>query len=55
MGETGLAIIDVDNEGTISVHREYWNTRLATHFPKDEKVRVIRVENLCLIVTLDVM
>lgn len=54
VGEVGVALTDLDNEGRVSLHGEYWNARSDRHIPKGEKVRVVKVDNLCLIVTRDV-
>jgi len=54
VGEVGLALTELDNEGRVSVHGEYWNARSDRHIPKGERVRVVNVENLRLIVTRDV-
>jgi membrane-bound serine protease (ClpP class) len=53
IGEVGVALTDLDNEGRVAVHGEYWNARADRHIPKGEKVRVIRVEHLSLVVTRD--
>lgn len=54
VGEVGLALTELDNEGRVSLHGEYWNARSDRHIPKGEKVRVVKVDNLWLIVTRDV-
>jgi membrane-bound serine protease (ClpP class) len=54
MGEIGLAVTDIETEGRVSVLGEYWNARADGHIAKGERVRVIRVDNLCLVVTRDV-
>jgi membrane-bound serine protease (ClpP class) len=53
-GEIGFAITDLGTEGKVAVHGEYWNARSDTHIAKGERVRVIRVEDLCLLVTRDI-
>jgi membrane-bound serine protease (ClpP class) len=53
VGEVGYAISDVDAEGKVSIHGEYWNARADGHIPRGEKVRVIKVEGLYLVVTRD--
>jgi membrane-bound serine protease (ClpP class) len=53
IGEVGVALTDLDNEGKVAVHGEYWNARADRHISKGEKVRVIRVEHLSLVVTRD--
>ncbi|MBI4966167.1 MAG: nodulation protein NfeD [Desulfomonile tiedjei] len=54
VGEVGVALTELDNEGRVSLHGEYWNARSDRYIPKGEKVRVVKVENLRLIVTTDV-
>jgi membrane-bound serine protease (ClpP class) len=53
VGEVGLALTELNNEGRVSLHGEYWNARSDRPIPKGEKVRVVRVDNLYLIVTRD--
>lgn len=53
IGEVGVALTDVDPEGKVAVHGEYWNARADSHIPRGEKVRVIRVDNLSIYVTRD--
>jgi membrane-bound serine protease (ClpP class) len=53
MGEIGLAVTDIGSEGRVSVLGEYWNARTDGHILKGERVRVMRVDNLCLVVTRD--
>lgn len=53
IGEVGLALSDLDTEGKVAIHGEYWNARADSHIPKGERVRVIRVESLFLKVTRD--
>lgn len=55
VGEFGFALTNVDTAGKVAVHGEYWNARAERHIPKGERVRVIRVENLCLVVTQDML
>lgn len=54
IGEVGYALSDLDTEGKVAVHGEYWNARADSRIPKGEKVRVVTVENLWLRVTRDV-
>jgi membrane-bound serine protease (ClpP class) len=54
VGEVGVALTELDTEGRVSLHGELWNARSDRHIPKGERVRVVKVENLCLIVTRDV-
>jgi membrane-bound serine protease (ClpP class) len=51
IGEEGVAVTDIDNEGRAYLHGEYWNARSDSHIPKGERVRVIGVENLRINVT----
>jgi membrane-bound serine protease (ClpP class) len=51
IGEIGTAVSDLDPEGKVSVHGEYWNARADSRIPKGERVRVIKVESLFLLVT----
>jgi membrane-bound serine protease (ClpP class) len=53
VGEVGVALTELDNEGKVAVHGEYWNARADRHISKGEKVRVIRVDHLSLVVTRD--
>jgi membrane-bound serine protease (ClpP class) len=53
VGTVGIAISDLDGQGRVAIHGEYWNARADRHIPSGEKVRVVRVENLSLIVTRD--
>jgi membrane-bound serine protease (ClpP class) len=45
-GERGTALTDLDPEGRVFVHGEYWNARAARPIKKDAKVRVVRVDDL---------
>ncbi len=53
IGEVGIAITEVDPMGKVYVHGEYWNARSDSLVPKGERVRVIRVDNLDLVVARD--
>ena len=53
VGAVGIALSDLDLEGRVAIHGEYWNARADRHIPSGEKVRVIRVDNLSLLVTRD--
>ncbi len=53
IGEVGIALSDLDTDGKVAVHGEYWNASADSRIPKGERVRVIRVENLFLKVTRD--
>lgn len=52
-GEVGKALTDLDAEGKVALHGEVWNARADSRIPKGERVRVVRVDSLCLIVTRD--
>jgi len=47
-GERGTALTDLDPDGRVFVHGEYWNARAPRPIRKDAKVRVVRVEDLVL-------
>jgi len=47
-GERGTALTDLDPEGRVFVHGEYWNARAARPIKQGAKVRVIRVDDLVL-------
>jgi membrane-bound serine protease (ClpP class) len=51
IGEVGEAVTDVGRQGKVYVHGEYWNARSDSHIPRGEKVRVIKVDNLYMLVT----
>jgi len=51
IGEVGVAATNLDKEGKVYVHGEYWNARADGHVPKGERVRVVGVENLFIKVT----
>ncbi len=53
VGDVGVALTDLNLEGRVAIHGEYWNARADRHIPSGEKVRVIRVDSLWLIVTRD--
>jgi len=53
IGTVGVALSDLDAEGKVLIHGEYWNARADRRVPKGEKVRVIRVDDLWLVVTRD--
>ncbi len=53
IGEVGVALTNLDTEGKVAIHGEYWNANSDGHILKGEKVRVIRVDDLCLKVTRD--
>ena len=47
-GERGTALTDLDPEGRVFVHGEYWNARAARAIRMGAKVRVLRVDDLVL-------
>lgn len=51
IGEVGVAATDLDKEGKVYVHGEYWNARADGRVPKGERVRVVAVESLFIKVT----
>jgi membrane-bound serine protease (ClpP class) len=53
VGDVGIALTDLNLEGRVAIHGEYWNARADRHIPSGEKVRVIRVDHLSVIVTRD--
>jgi membrane-bound serine protease (ClpP class) len=53
IGEVGIALTDLNDQGRVAIHGEFWNARADRHIPSGERVRVIRVDNLMLIVTRD--
>jgi membrane-bound serine protease (ClpP class) len=53
IGEVGVALTNLDTEGKVAIHGEYWNANSDGHILKGEKVKVIRVDDLCLKVTRD--
>jgi membrane-bound serine protease (ClpP class) len=53
IGEVGVASTELSREGKVYVHGEYWNARADSHIPQGERVRVIRIDNLYLVVTRD--
>jgi membrane-bound serine protease (ClpP class) len=44
--EQGMALTDVDPEGRVFVHGEYWNARAAARVAKGARVRVVEVHDL---------
>jgi len=51
VGELGVAVTDIDKEGKVAIHGEYWNARSDQRIPKGSKVRVASVEGLHIKVT----
>lgn len=46
LGEHGVAATDIDNEGKVLVHGEYWNAASAEPIAKGEKIEVTELEGL---------
>ncbi len=46
VGEIGIAVTNIDPEGKVSVHGEYWNAFSEERIEKDQKVEVVSVKNL---------
>lgn len=55
VGEHGVALTDVDKEGKISLHGEYWDAHSDNFIPKGSRVKVIRVDGLSVLVMNDPM
>lgn len=53
LGEHGVALTDIDRDGKISLHGEYWNAHSDAFIPKGARVRVLRVDDLSVLVTND--
>ncbi len=53
VGEHGIAVTDLDREGKVSVHGEYWDAQSDQFISKGSRVRVIRVDGLSVQVTKD--
>jgi membrane-bound ClpP family serine protease len=49
----GVALGELNLEGRVAIHGEYWNARADSLIPGGERVRVVRVDNLTLTVTRD--
>ena len=50
VGEIGIAVSNIDLEGEVKIHGEYWKASSNQKIKKNEKVKVIDVEGLKLIV-----
>ncbi len=50
LGENGTSITEIQEEGKVFVHGEYWNARSRRPIPRGKKVRVVQLENLVLLV-----
>jgi membrane-bound serine protease (ClpP class) len=46
VGELGVTVTDIQNNGKVLVHGEYWNASSAKPIPVNSKVRVLRVHGL---------
>jgi len=46
VGEIGAAKTEILQEGKVFIHGEYWNAYSEEVIPKEEKVRVLKVDNL---------
>jgi len=46
IGEVGVAKTDIQNEGKVLVHGEYWTASSARPIPAGSKVRVVKVQGL---------
>jgi membrane-bound serine protease (ClpP class) len=51
VGETGVADSDIDPEGKVVVHGEYWNAWSEERIARGERIRVVDLEGLRLKVT----
>ncbi|RKY46867.1 MAG: nodulation protein NfeD, partial [Candidatus Neomarinimicrobiota bacterium] len=50
IGEKGHALTDIDLEGMVMVHGEYWKARASEKISKGEKIKVKAVEGMILVV-----
>jgi membrane-bound serine protease (ClpP class) len=50
VGEIGIAVTNIDHEGEVKIHGEYWKAISNKKIKKNEKVKVVEVEGLTLIV-----
>jgi len=50
IGEIGIAVSNIDPEGQVKIHGEYWKARSDEPIKKNEKIIVIEVERLELII-----
>lgn len=50
VGEIGIAVTNIDPEGEVKIHGEYWKANSKLKIKKNEKVKVVGVEGLRLIV-----
>lgn len=47
-GEIGVARTDINPQGQVLVHGEWWNARSSEFIPEGAKVRVIKTEKMML-------
>ncbi len=47
-GEVGVARTDINPEGRVLVHGEWWNAKANEHIPEGAKVKVVSVEKMML-------
>jgi membrane-bound serine protease (ClpP class) len=48
VGEVGEARTDLNPEGQVLVHGEWWNARANEHIPEGSKVKVVKTEKMML-------
>jgi membrane-bound serine protease (ClpP class) len=46
IGETGTAKTDVEADGTVFVHGEFWNAHSDTPIPANTKIEVVAVDGM---------
>jgi len=51
VGEIGVTLTDIDQQGKVAIHGEYWNARSDVRIPKGSKVKVLSVDGLYVEVT----
>jgi len=51
VGEIGVTLTDIDQQGKVAIHGEYWNARSDVRIPKGSKVKVLSVDGLYVKVT----
>ncbi|MBL7095047.1 nodulation protein NfeD [candidate division KSB1 bacterium] len=49
-GETGVAVTNIDPEGQVKLHGEYWKATSQTKIKKNDKISVVKVDGLLLTV-----
>lgn len=54
VGEIGIAVTTIDPEGEVRIHGEYWKAISKKKIKKNEKIKVIAVENLKLMVEKEI-